>query len=281
MPVRLATLNESLDRRADCYKRQPPVLSRRQEPTDMIKKYDEADEAQRNHLAFSMTKPELLDIIAALPAYVAVHPESEAAKLLMTRYRKYVFRQLYITWQDHYRNQPFCRIFATLLDSVKSQRYSDECGFIPQTLKEIVLSDNPIGELSGHIRFENLSLFGFFDVHYILKNSQLALDSMSIFYLFCSSKDYFEIGDQRLAALLQRFSERYLVKILKNLLDKISPESLRQFPNTMMSFPKELILSSQGQSGTAWSALSESSMALFGRAIEEISAAYGEKSSGM
>ncbi len=56
------------------------------------------------------------------------------------------------------------------------------------------------------------------------RNSILAIDVMSIFFLFCSAKDYSSFGSERLIIALVRISMNNQAKVLNNILRKLSDE---------------------------------------------------------
>lgn len=204
-----------------------------------IEQYKNAADDTRQAMIFSLTKYELESFISCLPEYMGLDQEADIFDMLSLRYRRYVFRRMYFLWQDNYLNPYFCSLFARLLDHEKSLQYAKECGYKPLELKNIIISPNAGRAVLDAAQKDQYGLIEYLNVHYIHKGSHIALDAMSVFYLFCSEKDYIEIGDLRLSLVIERFAKRAQLRILKNMIVKISKTSLDQFPATLLYFIKK------------------------------------------
>ena len=84
-------------------------------------------------------------------------------------------------------------------------------------MKNIVTSVNTREYIITDAQKSSLGLIEYFAVHYFHKGCLITQDCMSVFYLFCNDKDYYEIGDLRLSSVIGRFSERSQLRILKNI----------------------------------------------------------------
>jgi len=256
-PSGLIEFREKLSDKSELYRMPYPNLDGLSCDRFLVYYLSSSEEARRS-MVYSLSKAELEALIGFLSGYLSKNPDAEIFDFLYSRYRRYVFRRMYLTWQDNYRNRAFCTLFANLLDHPKSPKYTDECGFKPAELKGIVLSDNASQTVMAEgMRSEN-GLIGYLNAHLISKCSHLALDTMSIFFLYCSEKDYIEIGDPRLSSVVCRYPERFQLRILKNMLNKISEDNIDKFKSTLHFFIEKFYLPSNAESRELSSALGDS-----------------------
>lgn len=237
-PQRLINLNKKLSDYSDCYKGSR-ATGRDNKYHALLDEYISLDADKRRRLAFSLTKTQLEELIGNLPGYLDVQPDKDFSGLLLLRYRRYVFWKMYYTWQDHYLNPGFCKLFSMLIGDPRSARFLPECGYDAKTLKNIVLSEDPGNTLIQKALQSQYGLIGYFDVHYYHKSSRISLDCLSVYYLFCTEKDYLDIGDLRLVSIIKRFPERSQIRILKNMLVKIIPDRLPKFQTTLSYFTQK------------------------------------------
>jgi hypothetical protein len=161
-----------------------------QKNTVFLDKYAISSRDEKSAMAYSLTKNEMEALIEFLPNYLLKNASAEVADIFLARYRRYVFRRMFVVWQDYYHNKAFCRIFAALLEHDDSGRFTQECVFTPEELKKIVLSENVPSYVIDEAKNSPYGLIGYFSVHNFYKGCRLALDCMSVFFLFCSEKDY-------------------------------------------------------------------------------------------
>ncbi len=235
---RLLEVHERLSDYSDFYKHLNAAGGERKHHA-LLDEYMALDTKRRRSLAFLLTKTQLQELIGSLPDYLLTNPDNDLSGLLLLRYRRYVFWKMYYTWQDHYLNLGFCKLFLRLIEAPNSARFLPECGYDSKTLKDIVLSEDPANTLIQKALLSQYGLIGYLDAHYHHRSSRISLDSMSVYYLFCTEKDYLDIGDLRLVSVIERFPERSQIRILKNMLVKIMPDRLPDFEKTLSYFKQK------------------------------------------
>ena len=182
------------------------------------------DEEEFGNAVFSLTKGEIEAILYNLPKLLVKFNENRITPLFKLRYRKYMFRILYLLWQDNYGKTRFRNLFLYVLNLPESGFYVEEIKFSAETLISIVKDEDIETRFAGLARSEKVSMREFLDLHKIRKDSIIAIEVLSIFYLFCSSKDYIDIGSERLIIALMNAEMKNQAKILINMVKNLSVE---------------------------------------------------------
>ncbi len=219
-------LEASLARNEELFDAEVPVWP---DALDFLRRFEAADGEARKRMAYSLSRAELEAVAEALPAHLDVYPAGCAGELLALRWQGRLFRRLYLVWQEQYQNKRFCDLLADQLENRGDFDDTACCGYSHGEFCAIARSEKPLEALMVHVRRGELSLLDYLDTHRIRRSSRLALDSMSIFYLFCDYRDYREIGADRLTRLLPRFPRSAQRRILKNMLARIPADGLADF----------------------------------------------------
>ena len=192
--------------------------------SDCLYLFHMTDEAILKNAIFSLTKKQISDILWQLPALLEIFNESRIIPIIRMRYRKYMFRILYLLWQDYYDKTKFRNLFLYVVNNPKTAEYVKEVNFSAETLRSIVLSNQAENKFVELARLEQLDMREFLSYHKINRDSVIAIDAMSVFFLFCSGPDYFEFGSERLIIALMRFDMRNQAKVLNNMVRKLNKE---------------------------------------------------------
>jgi len=182
------------------------------------------DEAILKNAIFSLTKKQISAILWQLPTLLEIFNENKILPIIRMRYRKYVFRILYLLWQDYYDKPKFRNLFLYVVNNPKTAEYVKEVNFSAETLRSIALSSQAENKFIELARTEQLDMREFLSFHKINRDSVIAIDAMSVFFLFCSGQDYIEFGSERLIIALMRFETKNQAKILNNMLRKLNRE---------------------------------------------------------
>lgn len=183
-----------------------------------------ADEKVLENAILSLTKTQVEVILCELPKLLEIFSESRITPIFRVRYRKYMFRILYLLWQDHYDNERFHNLFLYVLNHPKSAEYVKEVNFSVETLRSLVFAKEVESKFVEIARSEQRDMREFLTYHNINRDSIIAIDVMGIFFLFCSAQEYLEIGSERVIIALMRADMKNQAKILSNMIKKLSPE---------------------------------------------------------
>ncbi len=186
--------------------------------------FGNADESIQRERLLSLSKKQLEELLYEIPKLIEIFSETKLTPIIKLRYRKYVFRILYLLWQDYYDKPRFSNLFLYVLNHPKSQNYVQEVNFTVETLRGLVLARQIENKFMEQARFEQMDLREFLNYHKISRESVIAMDVMGIFFLFCSAQEYIEIGSERLIIVLMRSNIKNQAKILNNILRKLSSE---------------------------------------------------------
>ncbi|MHB1483951.1 MAG: hypothetical protein ACYCYI_04750 [Saccharofermentanales bacterium] len=171
---------------------------------------------------FSLSKSDIEMIMYLIPKLMTKFNESRISALFKIRYRKFMFRILYIHWQDNYEKTRFRNLFLYVLNLPKSEFYVDEVHFSIETLITLAKSKDKETKFAELARSARLSMREFLDLHKIRRDSLIAIEVMSIFFLFCNSQDYIDLGSDRLIIALKNAEMRNQAKILINMVKTLS-----------------------------------------------------------
>lgn len=187
------------------------------------------NEKFREHVA-SMTRREVTDVLLALPEITGKAPDERILLFLKQRYRRYVFRIVYLIWQDNYDRPGIRDILLYILDHPKTAYYIEETGFSAAELKAIAISDNMETRIAGMARNQGVSVREFLSGHRISLTSYLAVDVMSVFLLFCSGEDCLALGSDKLIRAMSRFDILNQAKVINNLYTKLQSNVGKELP---------------------------------------------------
>lgn len=183
-----------------------------------------ADENALENAILSLTKTQIEVILCELPKLLEIFHETRITLIFRMRYRKYMFRILYLLWQDYYDRERFHNLFLYVLNHPKSVNYVKEVNFSVETLRSLVLAKQVENKFVEIARSEKLDMREFLSFHKINRDSIIAIDVMGIFFLFCSAEEYIEIGSERVIIALMRSDMKNQAKILSNMIQKLSSE---------------------------------------------------------
>ena len=182
------------------------------------------DEKIRENAILSLTKKQISDILWQLPMLLEIFSEDRVIPIIRIRYRKYMFRILYLLWQDYYDKPKFRTLFLYVVNNPKTVEYVKEVDFSAETLRSIALSNQADSKFVELARTEELDMREFLSKHKINRDSVIAIDVMSVFFLFCSGQEYLEFGSERLIIVLMRFEMKNQAKVLNNMVRKLDKE---------------------------------------------------------
>jgi len=173
---------------------------------------------------WSLTKREIEYILYNVENILEGVLEETLIELINLRYRRYIFRILYIIWQENYENPKIKRLFLAAIDNPKTLHYLDEIKFSLKNLRELVLAVNTESRMIDFSRQESLYMKEFLDSHNIQLKSILGIDVLSIFFLFCSAQDFMNFGAERLLIAIKRYEMANQAKILNNMAKKLNAQ---------------------------------------------------------
>lgn len=182
------------------------------------------DEKILENAILSLTKKQISDILWQLPTLLEIFSENRVIPIIRIRYRKYMFRIFYLLWQDYYDKPKFRNLFLYVVNNPKTAEYVREVNFSAEALRSIALSNQAESKFVELARTENLDMREFLSIHKINRDSVIAIDVMSVFFLFCSGKEYIEFGSERLIIVLMRFEMKNQAKVLNNMVRKLNKE---------------------------------------------------------
>lgn len=159
--------------------------------------------------------------------------EDTIVDIIKLRYRRYMFRVLYVLWQDNYENSKIKRLFLTAIDNPKTSQYVDEINFDMKSLRELVVAVETQSKMIDFSRRESLYMQEFLSVHKINRKTILGIDGLSIFLLFCSAEDYIEFGNERLLIAIKRYEMANQAKILNNMITKFDKQQREDFSDVI------------------------------------------------
>lgn len=194
------------------------------------------DEKIRENAIFSLTKKQITDILWQLPMLLEIFSEDRVIPIIRIRYRKYMFRILYLLWQDYYDKVKFRNLFLYVVNNPKTAEYVKEVNFTAETLRSIALSNQTDSKFIELARVEKLDMREFLSTHRINRDSVLAIDVMSVFFLFCSGQEYLEFGSERLIIALMRFEMKNQAKVLNNMVRKLNREERMELKDVFYYF---------------------------------------------
>ncbi|MHB8962683.1 MAG: hypothetical protein ACYC5K_05970 [Saccharofermentanales bacterium] len=201
----------------------------------------------------ALTKKEVEGILFGIPKIVEVFGASRVIPFIRARYRKYVFRIIYLLWQDYYDNVKFRELFLYVFKHPQTASYTDEVRFSSGTLAELASSPHIENRLSELARKEQLDMREFLARHRISRESVLGIDVMSIFFLFCSGSDYLEFGNERLIIAAERFDVKNQAKMLNNMMNVLAKEEQEVLADVVKYFIAKYGSSASGIVHEFWS----------------------------
>jgi hypothetical protein len=194
------------------------------------------DEKTLEDAILALTKKQISDVLWQMPTLLEIFSENKFVPIIRTRYRKYMFRILYLLWQDYYDKPKFRNLFLYVVNNPKTAEYVTEVNFSAETLRAIALSNQAESKFVELARVENLDMREFLAFHKINRDSVIAIDVMSVFFLFCSAPDYMEFGSERLIIALMRFETKNQVKMLNNMVRKLDKEGRMALKDVFLYF---------------------------------------------
>jgi len=153
---------------------------------------------------------------------------------ILLRYKRHVFRLIYVLWQNNYDNKSFIKIFIKVLENSKSEKYVLETGFDIKTLKKIITSKRFDQSMIERARLEGLDMSEFLTSHKIHRKSLISIDLLSIFLLFCNARDYLDFGTERLLVAVNRYEMLNQAKTLNNMLKKLDAEQRKELEDVIL-----------------------------------------------
>jgi hypothetical protein len=194
------------------------------------------DESLRDEWIKGLARNEIETILMGLLQFFDSHTAATVIPLIRMRYRRYVFRIIYVLWQDYYDKSEFRNLFLYALNHPKSVRYAAETRFTTDQLRSIALSSSVDRMLIELARKENRNMPEFLAYHKIRRDSVLAIDVASIVFLFCSAEEYLEFGSERLLIAIMRLETANRAKILNNMVKKLNPEQRKELKEVFIYF---------------------------------------------
>lgn len=177
--------------------------------------------------------------------------EDTFLELIKSRYRRYVFRSLYILWQDNYENEKIRRLFLAAIDNPQTSGYVEEINFDIKTLRDLVVAVNTESRMIDFSRLESLDMKEFLAKHKIHRKTILGIDVLSIFFLFCSADDFIEFGSERLLIAIKRYELANQAKILNNMISKLNKEQMKEL-SSVIEYLLKKYPHAQGRNSGFW-----------------------------
>ncbi len=180
-----------------------------------------------------LTRAQVTDILLHLPELLGFVEESKVISFISLRYRRYMFRMIYMLWQDNFEFPPFRNVMLFILGHPKTPEYIKEIGFTAEELRSVVLSDNNHKRLVELSLDHGISVREFLLERKISLTSYLAVDVLGVFFLFCSGDDCLVFGTKKIIWALERFDLRNRAKVINNIYSKLTPEQRRNMPELL------------------------------------------------
>ncbi len=200
------------------------VYERESDFSEYLYLFRQPDEKALKDAILSLTRRQIETFLSQLPAFLEVYSEEKIFPIIRYRYRKYMFRILYLFWQDYYDKAKAQRLFLYVLNHPKTSEYVGEVHFSAETLRSLALSNQPENLFLELARSEGLDMREFLEYHRINRDSVIAIDATGVFFLFCSGSDYLEFGAERMIIAIMRFEMRNQAKVLNNMVKKLTKE---------------------------------------------------------
>lgn len=236
---------------------------------------NQSDENTNMQIIKSLSRKQIEEVLFDLPRLLEIFSETRITPLFKYRYRRYMFRILYLLWQDYYDKTKYHNLFLYVLNHPKSQEYVKEVNFTVDQLRSLVLSKQVENKLLEMARTENLEMRVFLSKHQINRDSVIAIDAIGIFFLFCSADDYLEIGSERLIIALMRSEIRNQAKIFNNMMKKLTKEELLKLKEVLLYFEYKYDNTITGKVQEFWNLISQETREIYEDAVnftqEEIS----------
>ncbi|MHB1454464.1 MAG: hypothetical protein ACYCYM_10995 [Saccharofermentanales bacterium] len=182
------------------------------------------DEKRAKEAFRSLTKRQVEGVLFGASKIADIFGAGKLVPLFQARYRLYMFRIVYLLWQDLYDISKYREFFLSVFRHPKTAGYADEVHFTADTLIELAASHRIENKLSDLARQEKLDMREFLAFHKINRESVLGIDLMSIFFLFCTAGDYLEFGPDRLIIASTRLDMKNQAKMLNNMIRVLSKE---------------------------------------------------------
>ena len=169
----------------------------------------------------ALTKKEIEYILYNMQNILDGVLEERLTELINLRYRRYMFRILYVLWQDNYENPKIKRLFLIAIYTPNTSDYLDE------------------------ISINRKTIFG--------------IDFLSIFFLFCSAKDLMEFGNERLLIAIKRYEMANQAKILNNMIKKLNKKQRIEL-SEVISYLLKKYPGKDGRNSSFWTFVSPESI---------------------
>jgi len=199
-----------------------------------------------------LTKNQIEAIVYGLPKIIDIFTMDKITPLIKLRYRKYMFRIIYVLWQDNYDKIKFRNFFLYVVNNPKTVNYVDEIKFTIDQLRTMALTNQMENKLVEFARSEKLDMAEFLKKHKIRRDSVLAIDVMSIFFLFCTANDYLEFGNERLIIAIMRCDINNQAKILNNMVKKTDAEQRNKLTDVFQFFIHRYVYSVSESNKNFW-----------------------------
>ncbi len=189
-----------------------------------------SDDAEFKEIVEGLTKGQMMEILMYLPDLMKVLGEEKIKYLIKRRYRRYVFRAIYLMWQDNFEANDFRNLMLYVLNIPKTALYLEEIGFTVDELRGVVLADSMLTKFVEMSMDLGISVREFLGRRKIGLTSYLAMDAMCVFFLFCSGEDCMAFGSTKLIWALDRFDTLNQAKVINNFYSKLPAEKRREMP---------------------------------------------------
>lgn len=210
------------------------------------------DDEKRNEKIRALSKTQLVNMFVSLNQFLNFASKEKIESIIELRYRRYLFRILYILWQDNYDNALFKNLFLFTLEQPKTMAYVSEINFSIEKIRELVTASNTESKMIEFSRLEKQDMRNFLDFHRIARKSILGIDMLSIFFLFCSGDDYLDFGSERLVIALTRFDTVNRAKILNNMVKKLNKEQRMVLQDTFTYFMDKYVKAQKRHNESFW-----------------------------
>lgn len=194
------------------------------------------DNQKYRDAVMSMTRREMENFLFGIPKLIEIYGSKRIIPIFQVRYRSFMFRIVFLLWQDFYDKKAFRDLFLFVFSHPKTGEYAKEVNFTAQNLKALVKAEHIDSTFSEMARNEKRDMREFLAFHKIQRESVIAIDAMSIFFLFCSSKDYLDFGSERLIIALHRFDIPNQAKILNNMMRVMTQEERTRLTDVFLYF---------------------------------------------
>lgn len=141
---------------------------------------------------------------------------------------------LFFEWQNAYDNYECNELLKNFIEeSHDFEKIMNSNHFTIQKFKDILSTDNiPIAYGKAAVELKNIQskkLKEKLEYLGIKEASRLSEDCASLFYVFCTEKDYMEIGEKEILVFVEKCDDIIRKKFLENFLEKLSLRCLKKF----------------------------------------------------